>query len=604
MSNPIYYIKNGEIAFGVKALFSDLNFQIMPDDRICLIGRNGCGKSTIMKIITNILELDRGEVYRAPDFRVGYLSQDLIANEDAKVYDYILKSKTSQNQDINSIKYTIDPILSALDLDGEENVMHLSGGRARKVALIQALLSEPDLLLLDEPTNHLDISAIYWLENYIKNFPGAIITISHDRAFLSNITSKTFWLDHGTLRVNNKGYKDFNRWQEEVFSFEEKNLRKLGKELDAEKLWRQQGVTARRKRNQRRLHNLFALREKFRQENAKNTSQHAHLKLPTFEKEKAAKLVLELENASYKYKDETKHKVILNDFSIRIQKGEKIGIVGKNGSGKSSFLKIINQLIKPDQGRFKLGANIQISYFDQKRESLNPEKTLWETLCPTGGDTVKVGNSYRHVVSYLKDFMFSIDNVRSPVSILSGGEANRLLLAKILANPTNFLILDEPTNDLDMDSLDMLEELLSDYGGTLIIVSHDRDFINNIVTRTLYFHGDGEIIDYHGGYNDTYAKGNKQSLKAKNKSSKNSSSDKIDSSKKLSFNEQREYELIPQQIAEFEKKIKLYEKQLETDNLFLSDNYLFNRLIDIIPQIKKKITDLETRWLEFDERQK
>jgi len=590
MNVPIYYIKEAEISFGGKPLFSNLSFQILPQDKICLIGRNGCGKSTLLKIINEAMELDKGEEYRKPGLKIGYLPQTVSFEAEQNIYQFVLK------EDKEEYRYLADQILEPLHLKGEKPMRLLSGGKVRRAALARALLGDPELILLDEPTNHLDIFSIEWLQNYINNFKGAVICISHDRAFLEAVTGKTFWLDRGKLRMNDKGYSDFIRWSEEIYKEEEKYINKLSQKLDEENLWRQQGVTARRKRNQRRLSELYVLRNKLREEKREQQKGSASIKLPLLTPEKAAKLVLEVEDLTHKFYDVDPPKLVIKDLSLRIIRKEKIGVMGRNGAGKSTFLKLLMGELEKQEGRIKFGPKIKISYFDQNRETLDPEKTLWETLCPTGGDTVKVGNSYRHVVAYLKDFLFTPDQAKAPVGSLSGGEANRLLLAKILANPGDLLILDEPSNDLDMDSLDMLTELLDDYPGTLLLVSHDRDFIEQIVTRTLFFEGNGNVIDFIGGYKD-YTKFSAHKTSEKGISKERPAGEPA---KKLSFKDKHALETLPGEIAELEKEIASIEVALADPDLFRQDTDKFKLLTEDLLNKKSQLAEKEDRWLEIE----
>ncbi len=486
---PIYYIKDGNLSFADKIILSDLELYLYKGDKICLIGRNGCGKSSLMKVISEDYELDNGELFKDPAITTGYLKQDIAIKLNSNIYDFIL----DQNN-----KNEIDIILEKLQINGTDNLSTYSGGQLRRASLAKALILEPEILLLDEPTNHLDIETIEWLEGYVKSYNGAIICVSHDRTFLSNVTNKIWWLDRGHLRKSDKGFKYFDEWQNIIIEQEEAALRKLNKKLAQENEWLNAGVTARRKRNQKRLAQLKTLREIAREHAAKLARSKQRVQAELEENIAKSKFIIEADNVSFRYKN-TK---IIDNFSFRVKKGEKIGIIGANGSGKSTFIKLLTKQLTPEIGKIIYGGNLDISYFDQHREKLNYNHTLQQTLCPTGGDQVFLPNDKTmHVAGYLKQFMFDPKLLNAKTAILSGGEANRLLLAKILINPGNLLILDEPTNDLDMDSLEILLDILADYSGTLIVVSHDRDFLDRLVTRTLVF-AQSKIHNLTGGYED------------------------------------------------------------------------------------------------------
>jgi ATP-binding cassette subfamily F protein uup len=599
MALPILFLKDAELTFGGNPIFDKLSMQIMPDDKICLVGKNGCGKSTLFKVLAKDYELDKGEFYLQPGVMVGYLAQKINFNDADKVYDYVLsdiKIEAGQTKEENF--YLADIILNPLDLDGQKPMNKLSGGNLRRASLAKALLSNPQILLLDEPTNHLDIASIEWLEEYLINYKGSFICISHDREFLKNISKKTFWLDRGTLKTNNKGFTDFENWSSIIMEQEEIELQKLNKKLEGENLWLQQGVTARRKRNQGRLKSLFALREQLKSDKSSLNKASSSIKLPPLGNVGASKLVLEMNEVSHQFNDVIPPKQTIKNFSVRIMRGEKIGIMGRNGAGKTTFLRLIVGDLTPTLGTIRIGNKITISYSDQKREVLDPDKTLWETLSPNGGDTILVGGNHLHVASYLKDFLFDSKQIKSPVGSLSGGEANRLLLAKILANPGSLLILDEPTNDLDMDTLDILEDLLCEYKGTLLVVSHDRDFLERIVTRTIIFEHDNIIHDYIGGYLEY-----KKELKLQAKSKK--IVEKITEIKKennnFSYKFKRELEQLPKKIELLELEIKKLELQLSSDNFYTNDPEGFNKISEQLVDKKLQLESSEIKWLELEE---
>jgi len=590
---PIFYIKDGNLSFADKIVLSDIELYISPGDRVCLVGKNGCGKSSLMKIIEGEYELDVGEPFQGPGINIGYLKQDMKSLPAGKIYDFIL----SDFDDPESNKYHADIILKQLEIDGEAELKNCSGGQVRRVCLAKALISKPDILLLDEPTNHLDIQAIEWLEGYIRNYPGAVICISHDRMFQENITNKVWWIDRGVLRKSNRGFKYYDEWREEIIILEESALRKMNRKLEAEKGWLNGGVTGRRKRNQKRLANLHRLRETFKAQQAHLHQAKARVQIELAEEMQKTKFIIEAEHISYNFPG----KKLFDDFNFKVKKGEKIGVIGPNGVGKSTLIRLLTKELEPASGKVKHGTNIDITYFDQNRSDLNPRHSLKQTLCPGGGDQVFLKDQTMHVAGYLKKFMFDPKTLGNKVSTLSGGEANRLLLAKALINPGNFFILDEPTNDLDMDSLEMLLEILADYTGTLIIVSHDRDFLERLVTRTLVF-ADNKIIDLYGGYED-YLKYYKKEVKL-TKSIKNKISvappKMAKVPQKLSYKYMRLLETLPGEIESLEDQIKAVEDQLSESGLYNIDNKKFNQLSEQLQQMKSDLDVKLDQWLEVE----
>ena len=598
MSSPIFYFRNLALSFGQKPLFQGISAQVSSGDRICLIGKNGSGKSSLMKLMAREIEPDKGEIFYSPGTKLSYLSQQPDFDNANTVYDHVLQNiPLRENDTLEQKSYLADIILDKLHLSGDKKLNKLSGGNLRRADLAKSLVSDPDLLLLDEPTNHLDISSIEWLEEYLKSFSGGLVVVSHDRAFLRNVSNKTIWLDRGKLLSHNQGYNDFDRWSEEIFTQEERELVKLGKELDKENLWLQQGVTARRKRNQQRLQGLHNLRDKLKNEKSRFNSLSSIIKLDSATSENKAKLLVEMEQVSFSFTDIDPPKLILKPFSLTISKQEIIGVMGRNGAGKSTLIKLLTGELAPTQGSIKFGTNLQYSYLNQSRSDIDPDKTLWETICPNGGDTIFLSNKPKHVVAYLKDFLFDGKQATANVSTLSGGEQNRLLLAKLLINPGNFLILDEPTNDLDMDTLDMLVEILSDYKGTLLIVSHDRDFLERLVTRTI-------IIDQHnlydcvGGYYDYV---NSTKLAAKSKEPKALKEQITRNIQKLSYKDERELSLLPNKIEELLKLIAARELELNDPNLYQQNPKRFNEISNEITNKKSELENAEMRWLELEE---
>lgn len=601
---PIFYIKEGNLSFADKQILTDLELYISPGDRICLVGRNGCGKSSLMKIIQGEYQLDSGEMFQDPAIKIAYLKQDLKNLPNTSLYDFIFSEGSDPDHESN--KYRADIILAQLGIEGNQEIHHCSGGQIRRALLSKALVANPDILLLDEPTNHLDITAIEWLEEYLSTYQGAVICISHDRTFQQNISNKVWWIDRGILRKSTRGFRYYDEWREEIIQMEEAALRKLNRKLEAEKDWLNTGVTARRKRNQKRLANLYRLREEFQTHQLHLKSAKARLQITLAEEMKKTKFTIEAENISYSFGS----KKLFDKFSFKVKKGEKIGVIGPNGIGKSTFIRILIKELEPQEGKIKHGTNLEITYFDQYRIELNPNHTLRHTICPSGSDQVFLKDRTMHVAAYLKQFMFDPKTLNDKVSTLSGGEANRLLLAKSLINPGNFLILDEPTNDLDMDSLEMLLEILADYDGTLIVVSHDRDFLERLVTRSLIFTGT-EIIDTYGGYED-YLKYYKKQIanntpqKKKNLATNIAKQTEASTQKpqKLSYKYVRLLESLPAEIETLEKKIKFTEQELSKAELYLSDPAKFNNLSTKLQTMKNELEQKFSSWIEVENMQK
>jgi ATP-binding cassette subfamily F protein uup len=590
---PIFYIKAGNLSFADKILLSDLETYIYKKDKICFIGKNGCGKSSLMKVIFGDYDLDNGELFKNPTIKIGYLKQELQTDLDITIYDFIL----NQFADRENNKYRADILLENLQLDGNLSLLNCSGGQIRRAHLAKVLVLEPDILLLDEPTNHLDIATIVWLEDFVKSYNGAIICISHDRAFLSNVTNKIWWLDCGILRKSDQGFKYFDEWKELVVKQEEVTLRKLHKKLDNEKDWLNAGVTARRKRNQKRLSDLKDLREQFRQQKTKLLTSKQKIDGGDNIDVKKTQFIIETNSISFTFE----HKKIIDNFSFRVIKGEKIGLIGPNGSGKSTLIKLLTKELEPQDGTVKHGKDLEISYFDQLRSDLDPLHTLQQTICPTGGDQVFLQNKTMHCAAYLKKFMFDPKILTNRVATLSGGESSRLLLAKTLINPGNLLILDEPTNDLDMDSLEILLDILTDYTGTLIIVSHDRDFLDKLVTRSLVFDSN-KIMDLIGGYEDYQqfiAQKPSQKKVEKLETNITKSQPNPDATKKISYKYQRLLETIPIEIDKLEVKISNLESLLADSNLYLSDPLKYNESSIELRNYKATLDELLTQWIDI-----
>ncbi len=590
---PVYTLKGIKIRFGSKQLFEDVELYINQGDKISLVGRNGSGKSTLLKIIAGLIEPDDGDIFIQPNTKIGYMPQDadLSGYPDLRA---VVASGLSEND--GSSDYKVQMWIEQLEIAADADPQTASGGERRKATLAKALINQPDILLLDEPTNHLDMPTIEQLEKIIAAYNGAVVVISHDRRFLTNVSRTTFWLDRGTMRRNNKGFGSFEDWQDQVIEQEIIAQKYLNKKIAEETEWLHKGVTARRKRNMGRLRRLQQLRQERREQIRQVGSVNMDIENTAWR----SKLVIESKHLCKAFGERT----IVNDFSAKIIRGNKIGIVGPNGAGKTTLIKLLTKKLEPDSGFVRIGKNLEEAYFDQNRFSLDPSKTLWQTLCDEG-DHIWVRGSYSHVVAYLKDFLFTPEQAKAPVAALSGGEKNRLMLAKVLAQPSNFLLLDEPTNDLDMDTLDLLQEMLSDYDGTILIVSHDRDFLDKIVTSIIYMKGDGKVEEYVGSYSDLLERFGKQpATAAKNKpAGKNrnepSSERKETSRGRLSYNQQRLLQVLPQQIAALEQKIENAKNDLCEPTLYQNDPDRFYELTRQLEEWEKQKEDDENQWLEI-----
>lgn len=587
---PIYTIQNAKLTFGIKPLFTGVDLYINRGDKICLVGRNGSGKSTLLKIIAGEIEADEGEFFMQPGTRVGYMPQEPNFEGFASLREIVESGlpKGEKNQ-----TYLADQLIAYFDIKENQDPQTASGGERRKAFLARALINEPDILLLDEPTNHLDITAIEKLEDIIQKFAGAVIVISHDRSFLNHISKTTFWLDRGILRRNNKSFSFFEEWETQVIDQEIIEQKALNKKIAEETEWLHKGVTARRKRNMGRLRRLQQLRAERREQIKVIGSVNMEAETTAYR----SKMVIE---AKHVYKSFGEHQIV-KDFSLRVIKGNKLGIVGPNGSGKTTLIKLLTKKLEPDSGFIRIGKNLEEAYFDQNRITLNPQKTLWKTLCDEG-DHIWVRGHFRHVVAYLKDFLFKPEQAQSLVSTLSGGEKNRLMLAVALARPSNLLVLDEPTNDLDMDTLDLLQEVLDEYEGTVLIVSHDRDFMDKVATSLLYMKGDGTIYEHVGSYSELLEKLKNKEANAAPKKAKDKDEPKArerNKTVKLSYKEQYLLDTLPAEIEKLEQDNKAIEIALGNPNLYTDDPVKFDELTARLAANKEKIAEFENQWLEI-----
>ena len=597
-SNLLFSLREAYVSFGKNEIFHNLDLNIHQGDLIALIGKNGVGKSTLMRIISEKQDLDQGELWKQRGTRITYFSQQFELTENNSIEKELLKLLSTEEE-----KYKIDIFCENLALDKTEIIYNLSGGQKRRVGLIKSLIVESNIILLDEPTNHLDLECIMWLENYLQSFSGSIISVSHDRTFLSNFTNKVFWLDRGILRTSPKGFKDFDRWSEELFEQEARELKNRKQFVNIEVEWANRGVKARVKRNIKRMQRAKQLKSQLEKDESSYRKAVATVKKQILKPgADNSKFIAEFNKVSVVYENQTKK--VLNNISIKIHKKDRIGILGNNGTGKSTFLKALIGSISIFKGKIKLKKNMNFSYFDQLRNDLNTNYSLKKILVPSGGDYLKVQGKERHVCSYLKDFMFDPSKATDSIHTLSGGQQNRLLLAKVLANPQTGLILDEPTNDLDLETMDLLTEMLTNYKGTLLIVSHDRDFLDQTVNKILYFEGNGKVSIFIGGYSDFLkTQEEKKPVKFKNiaKNVKQGDAKKINT--KLSFKFKYELKILPKEIDEIQKKILEINNELKDTNLYLDDYDKFTTITKELTNFEQQLYKKEERWLQLMELQ-
>lgn len=600
MAPPLLTLANIHLTFGGTPLLEGAALTIEERDRLCLVGRNGSGKSTLLKIAANLVEADDGDRFIKPGVTVQYLEQEPDITSFDTVLDYVEGGFHEDEPDYRAIY-----LLEQLGLDGAQSPKELSGGETRRAALARVLAPEPDILMLDEPTNHLDVTTIEWLETELKQMSSAIVLISHDRRFLSNLSNRTIWIDRGITKNLNAGFGKFEDWREEQLEQEEQQRHKLDRKIVREEHWLTYGVTARRKRNQKRLGDLFALRDQKKQMKAGQTKKFDSERITATESERSGKLVIEAKNISKAYDGRT----LISDLSIKINRRDRIGLIGPNGSGKTTLIRMLTGELEPDSGSVRLGAKLETVTLDQKRESLDPEATLADVLTGGGGDQVSVGGEQRHVISYMKDFLFLPEQARTPIGSLSGGERGRLMLARAFARPSNLLVLDEPTNDLDLETLDLLQELLSDYSGTVLLVSHDRDFLDRVVSATLAVEENGQWLSYAGGYKDMLeqrklaVKQQKAELKSAGQKGVKSQTGGQKSSKsrgKLSFKDKYALENIPVQMQELDEKMKSHQARLDDADLYARDPQAFENTVQALSDAQQKHNDLEEEWLRLE----
>jgi ATP-binding cassette subfamily F protein uup len=599
MAPPLLLLQNIALTFGGTPLLESADLSVSAGERVCLVGRNGSGKSTLLKIAAGTIEPTDGTRFLQPGTTVRYLPQEPDFTGFATTLAYVEAGLNPGDEDYRALM-----LLQDLGLTGDEDPGHLSGGEARRAALARVLAPEPDILLIDEPTNHLDLPAIEWLEKEMKGLRSAIVLISHDRRFLENLSRATAWIDRGRTRRLDKGFAFFEQWRDEVLEQEERDRHKLDRKIADEEHWLRYGVTARRKRNVRRLEQLGSLRTEYRD----HRKSVGDVKLAVTEGGVSGKLVVEAKSISKSYGDQT----IVRDFSIRIARGDRVGLVGPNGAGKTTMINLMTGLLEPDSGTIRLGANLELAGMDQKRASLDPSWTLREALTGGTGDTVFVGGQTKHVMSYMKDFLFQPEQANSPISRLSGGERGRLQLARALAQPSNLLVLDEPTNDLDLETLDLLQEMIADYPGTVILVSHDRDFLDRTVTSVVVAEGKGVWTEYAGGYADMLVQRGK-GVEAKTVLGA-APADKATAPralpptagaptrKKLSFKDQHRLDTAPQRIAALQADIAALRKRLGDAGLYARDPAAFNTATAALGKAEAELAATEDEWLDLEMR--
>jgi ATP-binding cassette subfamily F protein uup len=594
MAPPLLTLQDVHLTFGGTPLLEGAELSISERERVCLVGRNGSGKSTLLKIAAGLVEFDRGTRFAQPGATIRYLPQEPDLSGFATTLGYV-EAGLAPGDDAYRAHY----LLEQLGLSGDEEPVRLSGGEARRAALARVLAPQPDILLLDEPTNHLDLPAIEWLENELANSRSALVLISHDRRFLERLSRATVWLDRGITRSVPRGFSEFEAWRDQVLEEEEREHHKLGRKIVAEEHWMRYGVTARRKRNMRRVGELAALRKDFRE----HRRALGAVTMTTTEAEMSGKLVVEADNIAKTFSVEP----IVRDFSIRIQRGDRIGLVGPNGAGKTTLLKLLTGELAPDSGTIKLGTNLAMVTLDQRRAALDPLVSVRDTLTGGRGDQVFVGGNPRHVIGYLRDFLFAPEQAGTPVSALSGGERGRLLLAKALAQPSNLLVLDEPTNDLDLETLDLLEEMIDDYPGTVMLVSHDRDFLDRTVTAVVVAEGDGRWNVYAGGYSDMVAqRGEGVTAKAIAKPDAKAPREKSEApaaapKSRLTFKDKHALESLPARIAKLEADIAKLSKTIADPNLYAKDRAAFDKASAALGKAQAELAQAEDDWLRLEE---
>ena len=619
---PLVTLQDIYLSYGQPPLIDHINLVIERGERVCLIGRNGAGKSTLLKILTGQITADDGVLKRASGVKIAQLEQSVPEDAQGSVFDVItqglgtegelakryhhlilelgnnpsdqtmrdLEECQSELDRVNGwdINQRVESIITKMDLDADVDISSLSGCYKRRVLLARALVCDPDLLLLDEPTNHLDIDAIQWVEQFLLKWEGSLLFISHDRRFMDNLATRFIEIDRGQLTEFNCNYATYLQRKEEILEIEDRQNALFDKRLSQEEIWIRQGIKARRTRNEGRVRAL----ESMRREYADRRKRQGTARMDIQQADRSGKIVAEAQNISFAFEGD--QQPVVRDFSTLIQRGDKVGLIGRNGVGKTTLIKLLLSELTPQQGSIKTGTNLSVAYFDQYRSALDEEKSVQDNVSG-GRDMLEIGGKPKHVISYLQDFLFAPERCRQPVKALSGGERNRLLLAKLFTQPSNVLVLDEPTNDLDIDTLDLLEELLIDYRGTIILVSHDRAFLNNVVTSTLVFEGNGKINQYIGGYDD-WLRQRKTEQPISSQQPAKVQAKATTTSKKLSYKDQRELDNLPQEIESLEMQIADISEQISQPDFYKGDRAATAKTEIQLSELQQQLSHCYERW--------
>ena len=593
MAPPLLTLQGIELTISGKPLLEGAELSVSPGERLALVGRNGSGKSTLLRIAAAQTEPDKGVRFFQPDATVRYLPQEPDLGGFETVLDYVEAGLGPGDE-----PYRARYLLEQLGLTGEENPARLSGGEARRAAIARVLAPEPDVLLLDEPTNHLDLPAIEWLEKELASLRSALVIISHDRRFLQTLTNATVWLDRGRARRLDRGFGEFEAWRDQVLEEEERDRHKLDRLIVNEEHWVRHGVSGRRKRNMGRMGRLAELRSQVREQR----KVLGDVQISVSEGAVSGKLVIEAEHISKSYDE----RVIVADFTTRILRGDRVGVVGRNGAGKTTLISMLTGALEPDGGKLRLGANVQMASLDQRRMTLAADSTLKDVLTGGGGDFIDINGERKHVIGYMKDFLFTPEQARTPVSRLSGGERGRLVLARALSLPSNLLVLDEPTNDLDLETLDLLQEMIAEYPGTVLVVSHDRDFLDRVATSVIVSEDEGRFVEYAGGYSDMVSQrgfgvgGEATSRKQEREKKRVAAASTAPTKSKLSFKQKHALETIPKSIDELRVKQAALQKKIDDPNFYTKDPSGFAKATTEYGDLQQKVDALENEWLELE----